>query len=167
MKDEVDAIIAGWAQQRPDLDIEPLAIFSRFLRLGRHLERMRKEAFANHALESWEFEMLAALRRQPEHRLTAGQLMKETQVSSGTITNRLDRMEGKGLLMRQADKADGRVVHVHATEEGIARVDHAMNELVARESAMLSKFDAAEKEQAAAFLRHLLVDFEKKATARE
>lgn len=165
MNDEVDAIIDGWARQRPDLDIEPLAIFSRFLRLDRHLERMRKETFANHALESWEFEMLAALRRQSEHRLTAGQLMKETQVSSGTITNRLDRMQVKGLLVRKADDSDGRVVHVHATEEGIARVDRAMDELVARENAMLSKFAPAEKEQAAAFLRHLLVDFEKKATA--
>lgn len=162
-RDEVDAIIEGWGVQRPDLDPRPLAIFSRLLRLNRHIERIRKSIFAENNLETWEFEMLAALRRQEGSCLTAGRLMQETLVSSGTITNRIDRMEGKGLLIRKADNKDGRVVHVCATEKGIAYVDSAMVGLLQAQAEILEQYDESEREDAADFLRRMLIPFETKA----
>lgn len=121
---------------------------------------MRKTVFARNELESWEFDMLTALRRQPEHTLTAGQLMKETLVSSGTVTNRLDRMAHKGLLERATDNHDGRIVHVKATALGIARADAAFADLLSVEADILTVFDPEENTQAAAYLRRLLCHYE-------
>lgn len=160
MNDDVDAIIEAWETQRPDFSVEPLAIFSRMLRLSRHIERMRKRVFSRHGLETWEFEMLAALRRQHDYQLTAGQLMKETLVSSGTVTNRLDRMEVKGLLQRFADEHDGRVVHVKATDTGITLVDGAMKDMLVVGSEILEPYSAEENAATADYLRRLLHYFE-------
>lgn len=160
VRDEVDSIVAAWSSIHPELDAAPLAIFSRLVRLSRFIERMRKTVFANHSLETWEFEMLAALRRAEGNRMTAGRLMKETLVSSGTVTNRLDRMEAKGLLNRAPDSSDGRIVHVHATELGLTRVDAAMKELVAVEAEIIAPYADKENAQAAHYLRTLLRYFE-------
>ncbi|ADH93272.1 MarR family winged helix-turn-helix transcriptional regulator [Arcanobacterium haemolyticum] len=164
-RDDVDTIIDGWVSQRPDLAPEPFAIFSRLLRLTRHVERMRKTVFARHGLETWEFEMLAALRRTPEHTLTAGQLMKETLVSSGTVTNRLDRMAAKGLLERKSDDRDGRVVYVKAAEKGLFLVDAAVEDLLSTEARIIEPYTLAENAEAAAYMRRLLRYFETDATA--
>lgn len=162
LRDEVDDIIAAWTAERPDLDTDPLAIFSRLLRLSRFIDRMRKSVFANNSLEIWEFEMLAALRRAEDHRMTAGRLMKETLVSSGTVTNRLDRMEAKGLLQRSSDENDGRIVHVQATDLGLERVDAAIDELVSVEAGIMEPYSKEENAQTADYLRKLLRYFEEK-----
>ncbi|MCF2706749.1 winged helix-turn-helix transcriptional regulator [Arcanobacterium haemolyticum] len=162
MRDEVDGIVEAWARERTDFKPEPLAVFSRLLRLDRHLDRMRRQTFARHGLESWEFEMLAALRRQGEpYRLTAGRLMQETLVSSGTVTNRIDRMVAHGNARRLADKSDRRIVHVEATEEGIALVDAAMADLLDVEREQLVGFDDESVRQLADLLRELLSHFER------
>ncbi|QRV01973.1 winged helix-turn-helix transcriptional regulator [Arcanobacterium phocisimile] len=160
IRDEVDEVIAQWLVQRPELDTDPLEVFSRLIRLTRHVERMRKTVFARNALESWEFDMLTALRRQPDHTLTAGQLMKETLVSSGTVTNRLDRMARKGLLERHTDERDGRIVHVKATALGIERADAAFADLLSVEADILTMFKLEDNAQAAAYMRRLLCYFE-------
>lgn len=160
-RDEVDGIVAAWGRERPDFDASPLAVFSRVMRLSRHLERFRRLAFATHNLESWEFEMLSALRRQgAPYQLTAGRLMQETLVSSGTVTNRIDRMIAHGLVTRHTDENDGRVVHVRATKEGIAAVDAAMADLLDKERVMLEALDGEGEEELVALLRQLLVQFE-------
>ena len=61
--DEVDRIVEGWRRARTDLDVAPLAVFSRISRLSRYLEVARRGAFADAGLEGWEFDMLSALRR--------------------------------------------------------------------------------------------------------
>ncbi|GAA3499213.1 hypothetical protein GCM10019016_063170 [Streptomyces prasinosporus] len=63
MEDEVDRLVAAWRRERPDLDVEPLEVLSRVSRLARHLDRARRLAFTEHGLESWEFDVLTALRR--------------------------------------------------------------------------------------------------------
>ncbi|MCI7551858.1 MAG: MarR family transcriptional regulator [Actinomycetaceae bacterium] len=158
--DEVDNIVARWQAQRPDLDVAPLGVFSRLLRLSRHVAWMRKSAFANHGLETWEFEMLAALRRDASHRLTAGKLMQETMVSSGTITNRIDRMEEHGFVTRETDEYDKRVVFVQATQRGIAAVDAAMEELLRLQGELLAPFGTEEVDGVSAFLKVILEEFE-------
>ena len=93
-QDEVDGVVEAWRRERPDLDVTPMQVLSRISRLARHLDRERAGAFSRHDLEYWEFDVLAALRRagSPYH-LTPGQLVKETLVTSGTMTNRVDRLD--------------------------------------------------------------------------
>jgi len=108
--DEVDDLVAAWQAERPDLDVRPMQVLSRISRLARHLDRERRSAFAAHDLESWEFDVLAALRRQgAPYELSPGALLRATLVTSGTMTNRIDRLKDKGLVRRRRDpqeKAD-------------------------------------------------------------
>ncbi|VEI13030.1 MarR family winged helix-turn-helix transcriptional regulator [Trueperella bialowiezensis] len=155
-RDEVDEVVAAWKQQRPDFDVEPLEVFSRLLRINRHFTKFRRAIYANHGLETWEFEMLAALRRAPGHTMTAGQLMKDTFVSSGTITNRIDRMQKNGLVTRAAAPEDGRVVQVCATPKGIEAVDGAMGEILEVEREILSEVGPERTAAAADYLSAIL-----------
>ena len=161
-RDEVDGIVESWGRDRPDFDPEPLAVFSRMVRLTYHIDKMRRQAFTRHSIESWEFEMLAALRRQgPPYRLTAGRLMQETLVSSGTVTNRIDRMVARGNARRLPDPTDKRVVHVEATPAGVELVDQAMADLLDLESEQLDGLGADSSRELAALLRELLAHFER------
>src|SRR5690625_1413320 len=115
-RDEVDRIVSAWQRERPDLVAGPLHVFSRVTRLARHLDLARRRTFAAHELELWEFDVLSALRRSgAPYKLTPGRLMTETLVSSGTMTNRIDRMVSHGLVVRAAGTTDRRVVGVGAT----------------------------------------------------
>ena len=158
--DEVDGIVAAWKHARPDFDAEPLHVFSRLWRLQSHIDKMRRQTFARHGIESWEFDMLCALRRQPELQLTAGKLMRETLVSSGTVTNRIDRMVSHGFARRLPDPEDGRVVHVEVTPEGLDVVDAAMADLLAVEEEHMKDMDPAARRELAGLLRTLLVHFD-------
>jgi DNA-binding MarR family transcriptional regulator len=164
-EDEVDGLLAAWQRERPDLDVRPLAVLSRVTRLARHLDRARRAAFAEHGLEAFEFDVLAALRRAgPPYELTPGRLLRETLVGSGTMTNRLDRLEGRGLVRRLPDPADGRAVRVRLTVEGRSRVDGAVSDLLHRERAVLAGLPAADRERLADLLRSLLMRVEDRTT---
>jgi len=132
--DHVDQILKQWHRERPDLDVSAMAIIGRIGRLERLIRPRLEEVFAEHGLESWEFDVLATLRRSGKpYSLTAGQLLDSMMIASGTMTNRLDRLEKKGLLQRGKDAADGRVVQVALTRAGLSRInktlpDHARNE---------------------------------------
>jgi len=109
LRDEVDDLVAAWRAQRPDLDVEPMQVLSRISRLARHLDIARRGAFAEHELESWEFDVLSALRRQGlPFQLTPGALLRATLVTSGTMTNRIDRLAAEGLVRREPDPRDKR-----------------------------------------------------------
>lgn len=159
--DEVDAILAAWAIERPDVDTSPMQILSRVGRLSRHLDLERRKAFAAHDLETWEFDVLSSLRREGEpYALTPGALMSELLVSSGTMTNRIDRLEGAGLVTRTPSPHDRRAVVVSLTDEGKRRVDAALMSLLECERAILAPLNVPEKEQLATLLRSLLLAFE-------
>ena len=107
LHDEVDDLVVAWRAQRPDLDVEPMQVLSRISRLARHLDIARRGAFADHGLESWEFDVLSALRRQgPPFQLTPGALLRATLVTSGTRTSRMDRLSAAGLVRREPDPRD-------------------------------------------------------------
>jgi DNA-binding MarR family transcriptional regulator len=155
--DEVDAIVAAWQRGRADLDLAPLHVLSRITRLARHLDRERRAAFATHDLETSEFDVLAALRRSgTPYMLSPGQLMAQTLVTSGTMTNRVDRLVDKGLVERLPDPADGRGVQVRLTDEGLARVDDALTSLLGSERELLDVLPSDEQEQLASLLRRIL-----------
>lgn len=159
--DEVDRLIAAWRRERPDLDVAPMQVLSRVSRLARHLNRQRSAAFAAHALETWEFDVLAALRRAGvPYQLSPGQLLRETMVTSGTMTNRVDRLEARGLVARDDHPEDRRAVLVRLTRTGLTTVDQALSDLLRAEEQILGQLPSAQQIQVAQSLRLLLLPYE-------
>ncbi|GAA5166463.1 MarR family transcriptional regulator [Ornithinimicrobium tianjinense] len=159
--DEVDAVVEAWRRERPDLDVAPLEVLSRVSRLARLLDLERRRAFAEQGLEAWEFDVLSALRRSGEpYQLTPGDLLRETLVTSGTMTNRLDRLADRGLLRRETSPRDRRAVLVTLTPEGLGLADRALEALLEGERELLAVLDVEGRADLAAYLKELLVDLE-------
>ncbi|HTP15355.1 MAG TPA: MarR family transcriptional regulator [Streptosporangiaceae bacterium] len=159
--DEVDELVAGWRAERPDLDVAPLQVLSRVSRLAKHLDRARRAAFAAHGLEPWEFDVLSALRRQGQpYRLSPGGLLRATLVTSGTMTNRIDRLARAGLVCRHPDPQDKRGVLVALTDRGREAADAALADLLMSERELLTGLDDAQRGQLAGLLRVLLAPFD-------
>ena len=160
-RDEVDELVAAWRTQRPDLDVEPMQVLSRVSRLARHLDIARRGAFASRGLEPWEFDVLSALRRAgPPFQLTPGALLRATLVTSGTMTNRIDRLTASGLVRREPDPQDRRGVLVTLSEQGRAAVDAALTDLLDREQALLADLPGDQRAILAGLLRTLLAPFD-------
>jgi DNA-binding MarR family transcriptional regulator len=161
MGDEVDRLVEAWGRERPDLDLGPMEVLSRVSRLGRHLDAARRAAFTDHEVEPWEFDVLAALRRAgPPYELSPGRLLRETMVTSGTMTNRVDRLVTRSFVERLPDPQDRRGVLVRLTPRGLRAVDGALTTLLDRERALLAGLDAAEQRQLATLLRRLALAVE-------
>jgi DNA-binding MarR family transcriptional regulator len=171
MRDEVDELVEAWRRERADLDLTPIEVFSRISRLSRRLDLARKQAFTQVELEAHEFDVLAALRRAgAPYELSPGRLLKETLVTSGTMTHRIDRLTTRGLVERLPDPRDRRGVLVRLSEEGRAKVDAAFEELVERERELLAGLPARERRALAGSLRRLmapLTDERRSAPGRE
>ena len=160
-RDEVDDLVAQWRTQRPDLDVEPLQVLSRVSRLARHLDIARRAAFASGGLELWGFDVLSALRRSgPPFQLTPGALLRATLVTSGTMTNRIDRLAEAGLVRREPDPRDRRGVLVTLTDQGRAVVDATFTDLLDREHALLAGLPDDQRRLLAGLLRTLLAPFD-------
>jgi len=158
-RDEVDRLIAAWKRERPDLDLSPLAVLSRITRIARHLDIARRDAFGD--LENWGFDVLAALRRAgAPHQLSPGQLMQETMVTSGTMTNRLDRLEELNLITREQDPDDGRGSLVTLTKSGALAVDNALEDLLENEHELLGTLTTKDRETLADLLSKLVTEFD-------
>jgi len=161
MPDQVDRLVAAWRRERPDLDVEPLQVLSRVSRLARHLHLARRAAFGRLALPQAHFDVLAALRRSgPPYGMTPGELMADTLVSSGAMTHRVDQMEAAGLVAREPDPADGRVVRVRLTSKGVLAVDAALASLLERERKLLVGLTLTDQARLAGLLRNLLEPFD-------
>jgi DNA-binding MarR family transcriptional regulator len=152
--DEVDRIVTSWGRERPDLDVAPLTVLSRVTRLARHLDLARRTAFARHGLEVWEFDVLAALRRAGEpYQLSPGALVTQTLVTSGTMTNRIDRLVAHGLVERYPAPDDRRGVLVRLTLSGRATVDAALEDLLEVERRLLAGLSTDQRGALADLLR--------------
>lgn len=159
--DEVDRIVSSWQKERPDLDSTPMLVFSRITRLARHLDLARRNAFLSHGLEPWEFDVLSSLRRSGSpYALTPGVLMNELLVSSGTMTNRIDRLETKGLVERSPSPSDRRAVLVSLTVEGRKRVDSALKSLLDDERNLLVGISEEDEQRLSLLLKPLLLAFD-------
>lgn len=155
--DEVDDLVLAWRRERDDLDLAPVEVFSRISRLSRLLDLARRDAFTAQAIEPWEFDVLAALRRAGEpYQLSPGQLLKETMVTSGTMTNRIDRLTERSLVDRSPDPNDRRGVLVGLTSIGKRTVDGAFETLLASERDLLGELSASERSQLADLLKRLM-----------
>ncbi|MDA9786631.1 MarR family transcriptional regulator [Pontimonas sp.] len=159
--DDVDRIVEAWTRERPDLDITPLEVLSRVARIAKRVDKFRKEAFKASHLESWEFDVLAALRRAgAPYQLSPKSLMAETLVSSGAMTHRLRGLESRGFVTRSSDPDDGRGVVVRLTSSGQAAVDLAFSTLIEAEHSLITALAPGEQAAVARALRSLSLNVE-------
>ncbi|WP_405217620.1 MarR family winged helix-turn-helix transcriptional regulator [Agrococcus sp. Ld7] len=152
--DDVDRIIEQWMRVRPDADVSPLDVLSRMTRISRQLGRIRAEAFQLAGLEPWQWDVLAALRRA-DGALSPKDLIAQTMVTSGTMTNRIENLVASGLVERVEGSTDRRVRLVTLTDEGIDRVDVALDALLEAERRLLRDIPADDQSRLAELLRVL------------
>lgn len=159
--DPVDLIVAQWRAIRADLDLRAMAIVGRLGRLAGVLQREIAGALDAHELAIADFDVLAALRRAgPPHRLNPSHFAKALMLTSGTITNRLDRLEARGLIERLDDPDDRRGTLVALTAKGKAAVDAAVGDHVANEARLLTGLTKTERAELDRLLRKLLASLE-------
>ncbi|MBB5906180.1 MarR family winged helix-turn-helix transcriptional regulator [Actinoalloteichus hymeniacidonis] len=157
MADHVDRVLEQWAAQRPDLDVSPMAVIGRLSRVKQLVDADMRRTFAAHGLDRASFDVLATLRRSnPPHRLTPAELMRSAMVTSGAITQRLDRLQDRGLVTRAPSESDGRGVQVALTDEGLTLVDRVLPDHLATEQRLLAGLSATQRETLAGALRELL-----------
>lgn len=148
---------AQWHDVRPDLDVSPIAVLGRVSRLSRLLDRRLAENFARFGIEAWMYDVLATLRRVGEpYELSAGDLVRQTMVTTGAITNRVDRLEARGLVAR-AGTEDRRKVIVRLTADGLALVDRVAVDHYAVEHEVLAPLSERQRRELAGLLRSVLV----------
>ncbi|WP_017595448.1 MarR family winged helix-turn-helix transcriptional regulator [Nocardiopsis potens] len=158
MKDNVDRRLDQWRAERPDIDPAPMGVVSRIQRACRLLERELRDNFARFDLQIWEFDIAGTLLRSgPPYRLTAGQLVESSMVTSGAITNRIDRLAARGLVTREVDPENRRSVLITLTEEGKELIDRVVVEHVALEERLLGELGGEDRERLAGLLRELLI----------
>jgi len=160
MRDEVDELTEAWARERSDLDLAPVAVFSRISRLARRVDKVRSDAFTAYDIETWEFDVLAALRRAgAPYELSPGRLLRQTLVTSGTMTNRVDRLAAPVLRIGMPLDEPARGVLVRLTGEGKTAVDGAFTALLDAERELLADLPASAQQELAGLLRRLLAPF--------
>ena len=153
MQDHVELILEQWRVQRPSLDVSPVAVFGRISRIERHKSNALREVYRRSGCDSGEYDVLAALRRTgPPHRLTPTELARSVLVNSATMTERLTRLERRGLLERSHSERDRRSVTVELTKTGRSLIDRAAEDLVAAQAELLTSLTKADRAQ----LAHLL-----------
>lgn len=154
--DAVDGFVGQWRRERPDLDHSPVLVVGRLSRVTRRLEQALQDNFKRHDLDRAGYDVLATLRRSgAPYTLTPGELLRTCMVTSGAITQRLDRLERRGLLVREQHPVDGRQVVVRLTAQGAALVDDVLPGHLALEERLLSPLDQREREELARLLRLL------------
>lgn len=157
-RDTVDRIVSQWLNVRPDLDTSPMAVIGRLSRLARLIDRRLADNFEEYGLEGWSYDVLATLRRAgPPFERPAGELVGNTMVTTGAITNRIDRLEERGLVER-ARTTDRRKVIVRLTPQGVGLVDEAAGPHLEFERILLVGLEPAERETLRVLLRKLLLE---------
>jgi DNA-binding MarR family transcriptional regulator len=159
MADAVEAVLEQWRRERPDLDVSPIGVVGRIMRLSRLWDREIKDFLAGHGLEPGDFDVLSTLRRSGEpYELTAKDFLRASLVTTGTITLRVDRMAGKGLVTRMPDPDDRRSVRIRLTPRGLEVIDRVLPLHLANEARLLASLGAGERRDLAAALATLLED---------
>jgi len=159
--DRVDHILAQWRRERPDLDVEPMALLGRLNRLTTHLAREVETVLLKHGLSSSAFDVLATLRRSGSpYRLSPGDLLAMTMVSSGTMTNRIDQLEKAGFVKRIHNPNDRRSVLISLTEPGLSIVEEAVGAHVENQHRLVASLSEEERTTLNQLLKRFLRDFE-------
>lgn len=163
-QDHVDRMLQVWKRELPDLDLATEGIVERIQKLQRHLDRAMNETLAEFKLDRGEWWLLGALRRSgPPYRKSPGKLAEDIGLSSGAMTNRLDRLEAAGLIRRLPDPDDRRALQVELTEAGWQAWQDTVGAQARKEALVANALDPAEKEMLNALLRRLMLEFEEQA----
>jgi DNA-binding MarR family transcriptional regulator len=160
-EDGIDRVEQAWRRERPDIDVSSVGIVSRIWRVGRHLERERKERLAELGTDRVTLDVLAMLRRSgPPYRRTAGELTHASLITSGGVSQRLDKLERAGMVTRHIHPEDRRRIDVELTPAGMQVVDSVLADLMEHESKLLDELSDADKEDLRRTLKRLLARFE-------
>jgi DNA-binding MarR family transcriptional regulator len=150
-------MIEKWSHERPDLDSSSLAVLARISRLARVAEDNADKTLSQFGLSSVEFHLLAAIRTTPGHHPSPRDLLGPLMVSSGGLTNRIDRLEKMGLVERVAHPRDRRGVLLQLSPKGRELVDRVSTVYLASQHEALDQaLSASEREQLGELLRKLL-----------
>ncbi len=156
-QDLIDILIRQWKTERPDLNVEPMGVVGRVLRLATRLERRVSETLKPYGLTVGGFDILATLRRTGNPQgLTPTELMEAVMLSSGAMTNRIDRLEEQGLVERRPSPSDRRSLQVLLTAEGRKVVDEAVADRLDEAEGALCGLKGEERDQLADLLRAML-----------
>jgi len=157
----VDKILRQWSEERPDLDVSAMGVFGRLSRAARLLDRSLTRTFGRYGLNGGEFDVLAALRRAGEpYSLTPTELYRSMMLSSAAMTNRIDRLEERGLVARAPDPDDRRGVRISLTERGFDLIEEAVAAHVEGEERLLYGMSVEDREHLAELLGRLLSSME-------
>jgi DNA-binding MarR family transcriptional regulator len=146
--DVVDAIIADWNQERPELDPSGLQVALRIVVLAREIQRRVDGLLRKFKLAQWSFDVLATLRRAGDpYRLSPKALSQSTMLSSSAMVNRLDRLESRGFLRRLPNTVDRRGLIVELTPAGKRIVDRVMPKRLAEAKAVADLLPAQHRRE--------------------
>jgi DNA-binding MarR family transcriptional regulator len=156
--DRAAKAVEQWKRERPDLDVSPMLVLGRLNEASSLVARDRlAPLFARFGLQAGEFDVLATLRRSGQpFALTPTALYEATMVTSGAMTNRLDRLEKANLILRGPHPNDRRGIVVQLTEKGLTLIDEALTAHVANEHEILAGLTSAERETLAQLLEKLI-----------
>jgi DNA-binding MarR family transcriptional regulator len=160
--DGVDRVEREWRRERPDIDVSSFGVVTRIWRIGRHLEQQRKQQLTLLGTDRGTMDVLAMLRRSgPPYRRTAGELTRSALITSGGVSQRLDKLERAGYITRHVDVSDRRRVDVELTQDGVELVDAVLADLMDHDSRVLADaLSPSEQHALSDLLRKLLLSLE-------
>jgi DNA-binding MarR family transcriptional regulator len=160
--DDVDRVERDWQRERPDIDVSSMGVVSRIWRVGRHLEQQRKAQLDAFGSDRGTIDVLGMLRRSgPPYRRSAGELTRSSLITSGGVSQRLDKLEKAGLVTRHVDVEDRRRVDVELTAAGVELVDSVLADLMDHDTQVLDgALTAPEQARLEQLLRKLLLALE-------
>ncbi len=160
--DSIDRVESDWRRERPDIDVSSMGVVSRIWRIGRHLDQLRKAQLIEFESDRGTIDVLGMLRRAgPPYRRSAGELTQSSLITSGGVSQRLDKLERAGLITRHVDTSDRRRVDVELTPAGVELVDALLEGLMSHDTKVLADaLTPTEQRRLSALLRKLLMSLE-------
>ncbi|MFI3275646.1 MarR family winged helix-turn-helix transcriptional regulator [Vibrio sp.] len=159
--DAIDRVVEQWAKEKPELETEPMAMMGRIMRIAKYMETQVADLHKKYDMKLGEFDVLATLRRSGKpYRLTPSELIGSMMLTSGAMTNRLDKLEAKGLINREHSKEDRRSVSVKLTKDGLVLIDEMMTEHVEMQKKLVKSLSASQKKNTNQLLKTWLSAYE-------
>jgi DNA-binding MarR family transcriptional regulator len=159
--DTFDESQAAWQRERPDVDASSIGIITRLWRLAHHLDAARAQTLAALGTDASTLDALAILRRAgPPYRLTAGEMQRRSLVTAGAISQRLDKLEEAGLVRRQRDRDDRRIIHISLTPRGRRLIDRVFAAIMEQEQQLLRSLTKPDRDHLGPLLKRWLSTFE-------